>query len=425
MASGTQNSGAGAGAMLGSSGNVAHDLDMSLGLHPLVGGIPLAHLSFSPDNSLLDFDAEYANHGIAVPVPNAPAAFPMPGMLGAGGFPPAPEPKGAGVSKKWCFTINHPTVADKTSFRPGVYGMAQVECGALGTEHLQGFCILATAARVTKMKSLHPKAHWEIMRGSLEQNEAYCSKDDTATSPPQRWTWGSRPVGQGKRTDLHDLADLVVKGGAALAAQEMPHMVLKFPAGIRMLAQLRPVPVVVPPPAEWRPWQKELLAVLATPADDRTIWWYVDPTGGAGKSTLVRTVVGTGDPCTATALSGRVADMAFAYQSEKAVFFDVSRTMAENVKHLAQFAEQLKNGMFFSTKYESVLKRFPSPHVVFFSNSEPPQGLWSADRCKLVHLSVAEPFAATSPALPAVGGKACEGCGKTIFTAYMNCEDCM
>lgn len=82
--------------------------------------------------------------------------------------------------------------------------------------------------------------------------------------------------------------------------------------------------------------------------------------------------------------------MAYAYNGEPMVFFDVTRTQAEHMDHLYQFAEQLKNGIIFSSKYESGTKCFDPPHVVFFANQGPHPGKWSADRCHETVLNTAD-----------------------------------
>jgi len=381
-----------------------------------------------------------------------------PGLPPANGWEPHTVTANTSESsgfKRWIGTINNPSEHDIATFRPGVYGMGQLECGEMGTPHFQFFCVLDKTARLSAMKKLHARAYWAPMKGSIEQCEAYCSKDDTAVTPLRRFTWGERPVGRGKRTDLMDVADLVLRGGAIAVARDMPWAYIKYSRGIRDLAAELPLKFAVEEPPAWHDWQKTLLELLATAPDNRSILWYVDGTGGAGKSTVVRTVCGNEKPCTAVSLSGKVADMAFAYKGEKAVFFDVSRTMAENVKHLAQFAEQLKNGLIFSTKYESRTKMFPSPHVVFFANIMPPDGLWSADRLKLTVLSPAPEFSAVSPALgppsPTYGGSvgpfhakrqrldavtahaanggvhkcAEETCHRTTLLKYKYCTECM
>lgn len=88
------------------------------------------------------------------------------------------------------------------------------------------------------------------------------------------------------------------------------------------------------------------------------------------------------------ALSGRLADMMYAFGQSPApiVIFDISRAQAEHSDHLYTMAEHLKNGQFFSTKYNSRLVFFTPPHVVFFANTLYDQSKWSADRVKLVDL---------------------------------------
>lgn len=68
--------------------------------------------------------------------------------------------------------------------------MLQGEKGAEGgTPHLQGFCIMEKNQRLSAMKKIHPTAHWEIMKGSIEDSEKYCTKEDTADAefPPVQW----------------------------------------------------------------------------------------------------------------------------------------------------------------------------------------------------------------------------------------------
>lgn len=329
------------------------------------------------------------------------------------------------TAKRWVFTINNPTSADY-QMEAGTYGMYQLEKGeATGTLHLQGFVVFATAQRLSAVKKLNDRAHWSPMRGSIADNEAYCTKDETAVGPPfTRKRWGTPPVGQGSRTDLSAVAALVKEGGLSAVARDMPEMIIRYPAGLQLLEEYCPRAVPVAPPSEWRPWQQSVLAVLAGPADNRTIHWVFDPTGGAGKSTLVKYVIANSTPCTAISLSGQVKDMAYAYREQSAVFFDVARTMAENVNHLAQFAEKLKDGVVFSSKYASRQRVFRAPHVFFFANVAPPAGAWSADRLRLWDLSEgAGPAAFAAASAPP--SKSCVTCGKTIFTNFSECSDCM
>ena len=55
-----------------------------------------------------------------------------------------------------------------------IYGR---EVGDEGTPHLQGYVQLKKITRLTGMKKLHPTAHWEVAKGTEEQNRTYCSKE--------------------------------------------------------------------------------------------------------------------------------------------------------------------------------------------------------------------------------------------------------
>lgn len=78
-----------------------------------------------------------------------------------------------------------------------------------GTKHLQGY-VLFKNPRSTNMKSLKKafgqKTHIEICKGDLSSNVKYCSKDKII------YEYGERPKGQGTRTDLHQIKNLIKNG---------------------------------------------------------------------------------------------------------------------------------------------------------------------------------------------------------------------
>jgi len=117
--------------------------------------------------------------------------------------------------------------------------------------------------------------------------------------------------------------------------------------------------------------------------DDRHIFWVRDSLGGQGKSRMTAHLMRNHG---AIRLAGRCADMAYLYKKERIAIFDISRAAVEHTDHLYSFAEELKNGSVVSTKYTSSVKQFEAPHVVFFSNSLPKEGKWSADRLILIDL---------------------------------------
>jgi len=306
-------------------------------------------------------------------------------------------------SRWWCYTLNNPLPQEISDFRPGDFGVHQLEAGDNGTPHLQGVCYFSQLKTLAALKKLHFRVHWEVMSGTADQAIDYCNKPianhpnpkirDAAPplSPPV--TWGEKPR-QGKRSDLHDAADIIRETAGPISkkmravAESNPAAYIKYHRGFAALALAYEETAPKGKPSNWRPWQQWMLDILQRPADDRHIFWVVDRHGGQGKSTLVQYLI-TNFPEDYAVLQGKVADMAFAYQGEGVVFFDVPRTQLDHMDHLYNFAEQLKNGSIFSTKYESRRKVFPSPHVVFFANALPAADKWSDDRLILVDL---EPF---------------------------------
>lgn len=143
----------------------------------------------------------------------------------------------AAKSRRWCFTINNPESNDLfTQLPAGVrYVIWQRERGQEGTEHLQGYIVFGNARALVGVKRLlGDRAHCEICRGTDEQCVAYCSKTDTQMAGP--WTFGERLVGQGKRTDLDDAAEEVLKTGSIVNVK--PSMIVRYSKGLTALAKL-------------------------------------------------------------------------------------------------------------------------------------------------------------------------------------------
>lgn len=83
------------------------------------------------------------------------------------------------MSKNWCFTLNNYTADDEAllAAAPVQYMVYGHEVASTGTEHLQGFLVLEKTARISGLKKLHPRCHWEAAKGSAEQNKKYCTKE--------------------------------------------------------------------------------------------------------------------------------------------------------------------------------------------------------------------------------------------------------
>jgi hypothetical protein len=51
------------------------------------------------------------------------------------------------------------------------------EVGESGTPHLQGYIYFGTLKSLPQLRALNPRAHYEMARGTVEENFAYCTKD--------------------------------------------------------------------------------------------------------------------------------------------------------------------------------------------------------------------------------------------------------
>jgi len=164
-------------------------------------------------------------------------------------------------------------------------------------------------------------------------------------------------------------------------AEELPAVYIRYHGGIGALKAALEDNVVPEEGFEPRPWQQQLLESLTQPADDRTVIWVTDTQGGAGKSRLTRHLIRNHG---ALSLSGKVADMSYAYSMQRApiVCFDITRAAAEYATCLYSMGEKLKDGVLFITKYQSRQIVFQPPHVVYFSNQTWDRTKFSLDRVK-------------------------------------------
>nr|WAE42134.1 MAG: replication associated protein [Cressdnaviricota sp.] len=135
-----------------------------------------------------------------------------------------------------------------------------------------------------------------------------------------------------------------------------------------------------------RPWQSELLiGVLLQVPDDRTIHWYWDFYGKTGKTVFAKYC------CVhhkAAYVKGKKNDILYAATILNAPIYiiDLSRTMSDHVPYEA--IEDLKNGIFFSGKYESAMVIRNCPHIVVFANFPPDLKKLSEDRWNVVNITV-------------------------------------
>jgi len=134
-------------------------------------------------------------------------------------------------------------------------------------------------------------------------------------------------------------------------------------------------------------WQIQLDEVIKTVPDNRKIYYLWEPNGCAGKSTYAKSLCMNNG---ALLCSGKGSDVKFAIceyltgpDDLEIVIWDIPRS-TRKVDYAA--VEEIKNGLFFNTKYESKMCIFNPPHIIIFSNIEPDVTELSADRWIIIKI---------------------------------------
>jgi len=114
-------------------------------------------------------------------------------------------------ARSFVFTVNNynQSVVDYLKNLDKVkYMICGAEVGELGTPHLQGYVMFENPRSIKGIVKVL-KGHVEVAMGSPSQNVEYCSKQKIL------FERGTRPKGEGTRTDIQQVKDLV-KAGAPI-----------------------------------------------------------------------------------------------------------------------------------------------------------------------------------------------------------------
>lgn len=273
--------------------------------------------------------------------------------------------------------------------------------------------------------SVYLKDREMVVKSRIDQATRYSDPDDLVGSAA--WQIGKQPSTSkpGERTDFEAIREVLrdhgPEEGIRLVAEQFPGQFVRYPSGITQLAQL-----VIPKVREaaefvLRPWQQALFNILKGKPHPRHIYWIEDGLGNSGKSRLSTYLC---REMGAVELDGRLQDAAFSYTGQKIVIFDLARAVEPaTLRDLYIAAEKLKNGQIYSSKYQSRLKVFDVPHVVFFSNSPPPVGVWSIDRLQHITISQSVGFSASSAVLAPIDEEVePEVSGADLFKAFLEAE---
>lgn len=243
------------------------------------------------------------------------------------------------VSLYWTFTLNNFNNNDFETLKKEIClhcldYRVQEEVGESGTHHLQGY--IHAKKRIRPMEAFSNKnIHWEKARSPKHARE-YCCKEDTAT-------------------------------------------------GNYILDTVEPLDLIKPD----LPWQLDILRLIGEKPNYRTIHWYWDAIGNTGKSAFTKYLCAKYN---ALCISGKSSDCKYAivqyHETQKKwpkiIIFDIPRTNIDYINYEA--IESIKNGCFFSGKYECTQVIMNCPHVIIFANSPPDKYKLSEDRWNIIKI---------------------------------------
>lgn len=142
------------------------------------------------------------------------------------------------TARHWTFTLNNPEgLLDFTDYPNVRYAIYQEEIGEEGTNHFQGYIQCTRPIRIGFLQRVIPGGHFEIARGSPEQNIAYCTKPDTRVG--ETFEYGE-PTSQGERADLKALQRSIDEGKTIAAISSLHFReFLKYSRGIEKYMLLK------------------------------------------------------------------------------------------------------------------------------------------------------------------------------------------
>lgn len=297
-------------------------------------------------------------------------------------------------SRRWCLTLNNPDINRDEFIERGRASwqlcgiVVGSERGESGTEHFQIYLEVKNPIRASSIKSVFPRAHIEVARGTRSQNYSYCSKDGNFTSYPNDYDW-NKNENKRKRNDSGHLDILrgLCDPGSEHIRNRMLYLRYKdsFESRAGEIINRRYQISQREKYLEYRlrDWQLYVLSLLRGQST-RCVLWCWDSIGGSGKSTLCRYLryVYRFDYLDGVTRAGDIAHLLS--KSPVGVVFDVTRSDADKFSY--NTLERVKDGYVMSGKYRGVLKEFDSPPVVVFANFAPSEGRLSADRLKVINL---------------------------------------
>lgn len=142
---------------------------------------------------------------------------------------------------------------------------------------------------------------------------------------------------------------------------------------------------------EWKRWQLDIINLIHEPPHKRKIYWFWENDGNVGKSFLLKfiycikkdkVIIGNGKM---NDVFNQICQHITSGKEPKIILIDVPRDYATDYFNYGGL-ENIKNGFFYSGKYEGGQCVFKIPHIIVMCNEEPNYQKFSSDRYNVVEI---------------------------------------
>lgn len=239
--------------------------------------------------------------------------------------------------RKWCFTLYNYSALDidtlTQTFSKEKY-IFQEETGISGKPHLQGYVEFKNARYLSSLKKINKEIHWEETRNEKASIQ-YCQKEETRSG-----NIFTNIIPQFKTLNYEQLYD----------------------------------------------WQKQVIEIIKTEPNDRTIYWFWEPNGCAGKTCLIKYII-KHFPKSTFSCATKSSDILTIADAEKNIYLiNFVRTQQDYAPWSA--LEQLKDGLISDSKLKKISRNIimDSPHVICFANWPPNVNTMSKDRWNIIEI---------------------------------------
>ncbi len=258
-----------------------------------------------------------------------------------------PPPPHSNPARHWVFTLFNYNEVDIDNICSNahveLYAMGEETCPTSGRRHLQGYLKLKKKGRVLGLFK-NKTIHWEISRDKANNYKKailYTYKEKSA----ENRHWSN----------------------------------FKMPKLLKLLRE-----------DELYDWEKNILEIISTEPDDRTIHIVYGPTGINGKSTFCKYLHKKHGAFPLLGSANDMKNILIEYTLKmgkpfpEVILIDVPRSKLKYISWAG--IEEIKNGFFMCGKYHGGIICENAPHVFVFCNELPCPTLLSLDRWHIIYL---------------------------------------